>query len=368
MANWYDRHFKSEYDQDKKALKDSKAFSSPWQPMVAELAQLMSESGFDANREVALSRLRRKATEGDTSTVGNKSVQMVSEDVGLLAAVGAGSEAGPVAAVPKARAAALKFLRHTYLLNRSGHNKVWVHSLPLAFTDWPSHALDAAANAAEVKDLLRSKDERFSALDKKNLAMSVQQSMAWCQKAGIVLASASPPGIQALAARGLVKRWFVGKDKVSEGDLDGLINRLAQGFKDLTAAVGRGNLVLTDFVPLRKATTAEERKFFNAEAFTLRSRYEGMEVVYVEDHFFKTDPGGVIHQQANWTRIVLHELSHLICGTVDHDDRYAHSGIGVHAGFPASKAVNNADSWAFFAADCAGVLSDGNRLQALAER
>ena len=192
--------------------------------------------------------------------------------------------------------------------------------------------------------------------------------VAWCQKAGIVLASASPPGIQALAARGLVKRWFVGKDIVSEGDLDGLINRLAQGFKDLTAAVGRGNFVLTDFVPLRKATTAEERKFFNAEAFTLRSRYEGMEVVYVEDHFFKTDPGGVIHQQANWIRIVLHELSHLICGTVDHDDRYAHSGIGVHAGFPASKAVNNADSWAFFAADCAGVLSDGNRLQALAER
>ena len=202
MANWYDRHFKSEYDQDKKALKDSKAFSSTWQPVVTELAQLMSDTGFDANREVALSRLRRKATEGETSTVGNKAVQMVSEDVGLLAAVGAGGEVGTVPAVPKARAAALKFLRHTYLLNRSGNNKVWVHSLPLAFTDWPSHALDAAATAAEVKDLLRSKDERFSALDKKNLAMSVQQSMAWCQKAGIMLASATPPGHSSPCGKG----------------------------------------------------------------------------------------------------------------------------------------------------------------------
>ena len=76
----------------------------------------------------------------------------------------------------------------------------------------------------------------------------------------------------------------------------------------------------------------------------------------------------MIFEQANWTRIVVHELSHLISGTVDHDDRYAHSGIGVHAGFPASKAINNADSWAFFAADCAGVLTDGNRLKALALR
>ena len=31
----------------------------------------------------------------------------------------------------------------------------------------------------------------------------------------------------------------------------------------------------------------------------------------------------MIFEQANWTRIVVHELSHLISGTVDHDDRYA---------------------------------------------
>ena len=93
-----------------------------------------------------------------------------------------------------------------------------------------------------------------------------------------------------------------------------------------------------------------------------------MDGFHVESNFFTRDTGGVIFEQANRTRIVVHELTHLVCGTSDCDDRYAHSGIGVHPGFPASKAVNNADSWAFFAADCAGVLSAGNRLQALAER
>ena len=38
---------------------------------------------------------------------------------------------------------------------------------------------------------------------------------------------------------------------------------------------------------------------------------------------------------------------------------------GPHAGFPGSAAIRNADSWAFFCADCAGVLTDGERNMAL---
>ena len=90
--------------------------------------------------------------------------------------------------------------------------------------------------------------------------------------------------------------------------------------------------MLTDFVPLRTASTTDELRFFNSEAFTMRSRYEGMDVVYIESNFFTRDAGGVIFDQDNWTRIVVHELSHLVAGTTDHDNRYAHSGIGVHPG------------------------------------
>jgi hypothetical protein len=373
MAAWYDRHFKSDFDQNRKALKDSTAFEASWRQTVVELHDMMTVDGYDPSSDAALVRTRRKATEGSAATVGSRTTTTaVAEDVGLLAAVGV--TADPIPAVPKARAAALKAARHTYLLNRSGNSQVWVHALPTDFTDWASYALADAATPAAVRTLLKSSGEHFNALDRKRLATSVQQAMAWCQKAGMVLADAvapagaAGPSPQRTAAREVVKRWFVGRDAVTEGDTDVLARNLINGFKSLVAAVGRGNFLLTDFVPLRAATTADQKRFFDSEAFTMRSRYEGMDVVYIESNFFTRDAGGVIFDQDNWTRIVVHELSHLIAGTVDHDDRYAHSGIGVHAGFPSSKAIVNADSWAFFAADCAGVLTAGHRLQALAER
>jgi len=373
MAAWYDRHFKNDYDQNRKALKDATAFEPSWRPTVVELHDMMSRDGYDPTHDAALMRTRRKATEGPPTTLGARATApTVAEDVGLLAAVGVAAD--PIPPVPRARAAALKAARHTYLLNRAGNSQVWIHALPRQFTDWASHALADASTPAAVRTLLKSSGEHFNALDRKNLASAVQQAMAWCQKAGMVLTGAvTPPGASGpsaprTAARELVRRWFVGRDAVTEGDTDALARMLAAGFKSLVAAVGRGKFLLTDFVPLRAASTAEERRFFDSEAFTLRSRYEGMDVVYVESNFFARDAGGVIFDQDNWTRIIVHELSHLVAGTVDHDARYAHSGIGVHAGFPSSKAVDNADNWAFFAADCAGVLTAGHRLQALAER
>jgi hypothetical protein len=64
----------------------------------------------------------------------------------------------------------------------------------------------------------------------------------------------------------------------------------------------------------------------------------------------------------------VHELSHLVCGTHDVNDgqsRYAWSGIGPHAGYPSAETIRNADNWAFFAADCAGALTAGQRETAL---
>jgi hypothetical protein len=92
-----------------------------------------------------------------------------------------------------------------------------------------------------------------------------------------------------------------------------------------------------------------------------------MDVVYIESSFFKNG-GNVLAGQKNWTRIMVHELSHLVCGTTDVDNgnaRYAWYGIGPHAGYPGSDCIRNAENWAFFAADCAGQLSDGERSQAL---
>jgi hypothetical protein len=173
--------------------------------------------------------------------------------------------------------------------------------------------------------------------------------------------------VERTGARALVRRWFA-EAEASEAAVDMVVATLARGFKDIVASLNRGRFVITDWVPLRAASTGLEAEFLRTEAFAFRSRSEGMDVVYVEGAFFDDVAGNVLRGQANWTRILVHELSHLVCGTHDVNDgqsRYAWSGIGPHAGYPSGETIRNADNWAFFAADCAGALAAGPRATAL---
>jgi hypothetical protein len=228
-----------------------------------------------------------------------------------------------------------------------------------------------AGTQLSARALLRSKSEQFSHQQRKYLSNSTQQALAWCQKTGIVLAQAAKAGdkgsAQSKAALEVVKRWFADPG-TSADDLQKHVAALAKGFKDIIALLNKGTFILTDWVPLRNATADAEVKFLNSEAFTFRSRAEGLDVVYIEKSFFVDHPGNVLKGQKNWTRIIVHELTHLAAGTEDVVNgraRYAWYGIGPHAGFPGSQAVRNADSWAFFCADCAGTLSDSERKTAL---
>ena len=57
---------------------------------------------------------------------------------------------------------------------------------------------------------------------------------------------------------------------------------------------------------------------------------------------------------------IIHEFSHHDLSTRDH--RYDHAGLKPKkASFPYSKAIENADSWGYFAIDLAGYLSDSDR-------
>jgi hypothetical protein len=239
MVDW-DKKFKSQYDAAKTAIAPTDEFAADWRPLVRQLQKLMTDEGFDAGQEVALSDLRSRIVKGPSQTT-------TTEDKGLLTAADGwtDSDAGIAPLEVKRRAAALKFLRHIYLLNKAGNRKVWIHSLPTDFTDWPNPYMQSnAATTAKVKQLLRSKDEQFSEQQKRYLANSTQQALAWRQKTQVVLGNASTPGA----------------------------------------------------------------------------------------------PGNA---------------------------RYAWYGIGPHAGYPGSDCIRNADNWAFFAADCAGVLTNGQRALAL---
>jgi len=362
MPDWT-RKFKSEYDYARGWLANAEAFTEDWRPLIRKLHKLMTEEGFDAGEARSLSQLRSKVAHGKAT-----------EDQGILKAVGAWTEsaAGSVESKAKMRAAALKLLRHVYLLNSHGSRKVWVLALPTEFGDWPSDDLNARAGTEiAARILLRSQIEHFSEQQRKHLGSSTHHAVAWCHKTGMVLAEAAKASAResakSVAALNLVKRWFADPG-TSIGDLNGYIATLAQGFKDIVALLNKGMFVLTDWVPFRNATTEDEINFLNAEAFTFRSRAEGLDVVYVEKSFSVDHPGNVLRGQKNWTRVIVHELTHLACGTedvVNGKARYAWYGIGPHAGFPGSQAVRNADSWAFFCADCAGILSDSERNTAL---
>jgi hypothetical protein len=364
MVDW-NRKFRSEYDAVREVLASPEAFESDWQPVVAQLARLMGLDGFDAGRAEALDELRRRATHGG-------GVERVDEADGLLRAVGRGADGGLVADDARARAAALKLLRHVYLEGRAGNRGVWIVALPSEFTDWPSSQFaEAAANMAGARQLLAGRAEHFDVRERRWLGAATQQGLAWCQRAAMVLADArrarGGASAERAGARALVRRWFAEPD-AGEAAVDRLVATLARGFKDIVASLNRGRFVITDWVPLRRASTGLEAEFLRTEAFAFRSRSEGMDVVYVEGAFFDDIAGNVLRGQANWTRILVHELSHLVCGTHDVNDgqsRYAWSGIGPHAGYPSAETIRNADNWAFFAADCAGALTSGQRSTAL---
>ncbi len=367
MVDW-NRKFRSEYDAARNVLADAAAFEPGWQPVVAQLGLMMGRDGFDVARAESLDELRRRATHGADAT-------RVDEADGLLRAAVSGCDGSAVSAQARQRAAALKLLRHVHLESRSGSRGVWIVALPAAFTNWPSSQFgDEAGNLAGVRQLLASHQEHFDRAQRRYLGAATLQGLAWCQKAAIVLADArrargAREGARASReeARALVRRWFA-EAGTGEAALDKLIATLARGFKDIVAALNRGRFVITDWVPFRAASGADEAEFLRTEAFAFRARSEGMDVVYVESAFFDDFAGNVLRGQANWTRILVHELSHLVCGTHDVNDgqsRYAWSGIGPHAGYPGTETVRNADNWAFFAADCAGALTPGQRATAL---
>lgn len=371
MPDW-SKKFKAEYDDIRTRISNPDNFAEDWRPLIRRLQKLCTDTGFDASQVSALTELRTAVTWGEKGMIGHKTT---TEDLGILRAVTAAADdvSGTVEARKRLRAAALKLLRHVYLVNQSGNRKAWVVSLPTELQAWPTDDFHSRATTLQAtRTMLRANSEIFSREDRKHLAQSTRHGLAWCQRTLIELALAEKAadgkgGAKGTAALNLVKRWFA-DPATSLPVLKTYIATLQSGFKNMVKLLNRGQLILTDWVPLRTATTQAEINFLNSEAFTFSSHGEGLDVVYIERSFFINHPGNVLKGLKNWTRILVHELTHLECGTTDVNNgnaRYAWYGIGPHAGYPGSDCIRNADNWAFFCADCAGQLTTSERNTAL---
>jgi hypothetical protein len=358
---WYSQQYTPEYDATSTALAGG-GFAANFAAVSSALARLLGTAGFEPSGAASLAALRAWATTprpGDPSSA--------DEATRLLDAAGAGPG---MAAAERQRSAALKMLRHVYLAQQRGGQTAWVVSLPLDFTDWPAAAF-AAGNADAVKTLLRSSNERFSSTDIGNLSSAMLSALRWCQKAQVVLGALNGTGAAKVDAVKMVRTWF-GDGTTSDTDLVTQAAALRTGFNTITSALNRNQVVLTDFVPLRGAAAGtNEYGFLHSEAFVfgLAGR-ERLDVIYVEEEFFGTN--NVLTGQANWARILVHEMSHMVVGTVDvaagTKKRYAWYGIAPNANFSTASALTNAENWAFFAADCAGALSPGEKARALTVR
>lgn len=358
---WYSAKYTFEYDRTRTAL-GQQGFATAFASLGVSLSKAMGTAGFEASGAASLDQLR-----AFLSTPRPGDPPSASEATRLLDAVGA---TPALSASERQRAAAVKMLRHTYLVRQRGGQSTWMLSLPDDFTQWPEAAL-GAATADAAKDLLGSSNEHFSGVDLQNLSDGMQDALRWCQKAMFVLGQLQGSGQGKADAMALVRRWFA-EPATTDTEAAAAGATLLRGFKTIAGALNRNQVILTDFVPLRGAAPgSDEEGYLDSEAFVFAlSGRERLDVVYIERDFFR--PGGTVAGKGNWSRILVHEMSHLVVGTADvpagADSRYAWYGIAPNPNFTAAEALTNADNWAFFAADCAGALSPGERTAALRVR
>lgn len=314
----------------------SPKFSSDkeWQSLIVRARKLAGKDGFDVGEASVVDDLRKKVIKAD--------VKGSNEAVSLLAGAGeelSGTGAGAIVDADLAkRLGALKTLRHTYLLKRFGAHKVWCLSIPTSFTDWPHAALKGGIANASTK--LVDQNERFSLEQRKHLSNASQEGLKWVHKA---MSVAGNPKNKANFA--IIARWFADNSS-KDADIVAAAATLNAGLKKIAFKLKSGQLIYTDSVSERGTADNE-----GTEAFVWG---DPLDVVYIEDEFFGSQNS--LSGLTNWARIVVHELTHREVNTEDH--AYEHQGINPKT-LTAAKAIENADSWAWFCADCGGALSDG---------
>lgn len=231
-------------------------------------------------------------------------------------------------------------------MTKFGGHSLWVMSLPQSYRKWPSDELSGKSGEG-LANLLRDKEGRFSGKQMRDLTSASQEAVKWANKASAICTATL--GIGAESAGTLIKRWFA-DENCSDQDITKMAATLAAGYKKIAVAAAGRKMVLTDN-PVDRGTPDEDS---NAYVW-----YDQLNVVYIEGGFFG-EGGDPLFGLKNWTRILVHELSHSQVKTEDHAYRW--KGLKPRSNsFPSAKAIENADSWAFFAADANGELTQRDR-------
>lgn len=257
---------------------------------------------------------------------------------------------------PIRKAAALKFLRHLYLVCERGSQQVWVLSIPKTYTHYPlAELLTVKTSHPNLASKLSELEEIFNDQTRKRFGEATMLGLAWCEAAKLVLSTARKDS----RAMAKLRRWFAGPTTTT-AELERTISDVHAGFKKVANTLNGNRVIITDMPSLRS-----DARYELTEAFILSMARvsERPRTIYIEKALFENYEISVLHDmKKNWARVLVHECSHIDART--EDKGYAYQGIEPGVDITPADAAVNADSWAFFAADCANALTDAEILRA----
>ena len=331
-------NFSEAYSRARTTLQ-TKKYAKEWQDFIDTEAKLKLVLGVDCpdvNHGDALDKLRARLEKA-----ARKGVLTVFTGNGLDEVILKACKESDTDAKVGEKAACLKMLKHLYLERKIGNQDVWVYSPPKAYKKWVFQEIQGDDKPSKNK--LTQEREVYSAGERAVMCDALQEAAAWCHKVQIKL---STP-----AGEAMVKSWFLDSAATAQ-NLTQAIDTLRAGFKTLNTACRSGQLIFSDEPGDRNSGGWKDW------AFVYKS--EAMKVLYLQGAFVKAGNSG---NKTMCALTIIHELTHKLLGTNDH--RYDYDGLKPTATLPFAKTIDNADSWGYFAADMAGMLSDSDRNRVL---
>ena len=338
MANFTDTYKKA------RSVVTTQSFAAgEWRKFLtgdANVAKLLGPTGISGGQANVPAKVRDKISKDIRKKAALK--QAVNSGDVLFEAAQSGD-----AAPWQERAGALKLVRHLHHAHKSGGKDVWVYAPPKGHGTWLFDEL--VGNDDNIKSKLAMDEEIFSSAEMKHMTRALQVSLKVVEDARHKLTSKNKKALEA------VKRWFL-DENCTDVEQKEAVSKLSAGLKKVAVACNSKRLVFTDYPDWR--TTRDN---FYGAAFR-GGEGGGFPVIYLEGAFTRlTGNSGKLWLCAE---TIIHELSHHEVSTQDH--AYDSDGLKPNsASFPYSKAIDNADSWGYFAIDLAGYLSSADRKKVL---
>lgn len=338
--------FTGAYDKARQTV-GSRKFAMDWHSFLTDQAFLKmifsSSEGPAAAYGGGLDKFRKRLSESKSQ----------SESVQILVAAGINPAGSQVLTDEEAQAVAtLKMCRHFYLQKSEGAHSLWIFAQPYSFHKWVFDEIKGCTpGGARAK--LDMVDEVYKASDRTNLGNGVTTSVAWCQKCVANLGSPNA------ATKQLIKDWFFHQNP-DDGAMDGAAATLLDGFKKVGNLLRSTKLIFSDDPIDRMSGDAvagqtNYRSNWKDYAFVLGG--ERLDVVYIQNGTLTK--WGSADKAWMATLAIIHELTHRVLGTKD--IVYDFSGLKPSAQLDFRHAIANADSWAYFAADMNGQVTNAAR-------